>query len=298
MQSPLLNNESKLSSDSTGVRIAPTARKHDANGKPVVSSKLKLCTGVALIHENMITRLGIQHAWSTSEHLYLRGVAGEMSELHDVLSSNLVEVAVLGVVPDVDDHHEAAAQVIRRAVAEYSHIKWIVMSTSVSQALRETAEAWGAMAFIEEPIDLSRLDSIIMWVVVGRKVFDTSSRPSALQATAIMGREPRPPRPHVKPNTLVVDSVDTPSVSRIQKGDAGESKLFLDTPISKLSERETEVLRNLAAGMTNQQIADQLFLSVKTIETYRSRLKKKLGIKDRAEIVAVWQAHQSQESSI
>lgn len=49
-----------------------------------------------------------------------------------------------------------------------------------------------------------------------------------------------------------------------------------------LSRRENEVLALLARGHSNQQVADQLFLSVKTIETYRSRLTKKLGVRDRA----------------
>lgn len=52
-----------------------------------------------------------------------------------------------------------------------------------------------------------------------------------------------------------------------------------------LSPREREVLKLLALGHTNQEIADRLFLSVKTIETYRSRLSEKLGLKTRAEMV-------------
>lgn len=52
-----------------------------------------------------------------------------------------------------------------------------------------------------------------------------------------------------------------------------------------LSEREREVLRLLALGHTNQQIADMLYLSVKTVETYKSRLKDKLGCEGRAELV-------------
>lgn len=54
---------------------------------------------------------------------------------------------------------------------------------------------------------------------------------------------------------------------------------------SGLSERETEVLRLLAAGHTNQEIADRLYLSIKTVETYKARLKEKLGIKGRAQLV-------------
>jgi two-component system, NarL family, response regulator NreC len=53
----------------------------------------------------------------------------------------------------------------------------------------------------------------------------------------------------------------------------------------KLSEREEEVLRLLARGYTNQEIATRLFVSVKTVETYRGRLAQKLGLKKRAQIV-------------
>jgi two-component system response regulator NreC len=52
-----------------------------------------------------------------------------------------------------------------------------------------------------------------------------------------------------------------------------------------LSDREREVLQWVARGYTNQEVADQLSLSVKTIETYRSRATTKLGLKSRAALV-------------
>ncbi len=52
-----------------------------------------------------------------------------------------------------------------------------------------------------------------------------------------------------------------------------------------LSEREKEVLKLLAMGYTNQQIADAIYLSVKTVETYKARLKEKLSLRGRAELV-------------
>ena len=51
-----------------------------------------------------------------------------------------------------------------------------------------------------------------------------------------------------------------------------------------LSQREAEVLRLLAQGHTNQQAADRLAVSVKTIETHRKRLSDKLGLKSRAQL--------------
>ncbi len=56
-------------------------------------------------------------------------------------------------------------------------------------------------------------------------------------------------------------------------------------PAQLLSEREREVLRLTAAGYTAQEIADQLYLSPKTVETYRHRVMQKLGFSRRSELV-------------
>jgi two-component system, NarL family, response regulator NreC len=52
-----------------------------------------------------------------------------------------------------------------------------------------------------------------------------------------------------------------------------------------LSERETEVVQGVARGYSNKDIATQLSLSVKTVETYRARAMEKLGLESRAALV-------------
>ncbi len=54
---------------------------------------------------------------------------------------------------------------------------------------------------------------------------------------------------------------------------------------SVLSQREREVLQLLAMGHTDQEMADKLYLSIKTVETYKARIKEKLGLRGRAELV-------------
>jgi DNA-binding NarL/FixJ family response regulator len=54
----------------------------------------------------------------------------------------------------------------------------------------------------------------------------------------------------------------------------------IQDPLSVLSQREREVLQLVVEGQTSAEIAEKLFLSVKTIETYRSRLMQKIGIKN------------------
>ncbi len=56
-------------------------------------------------------------------------------------------------------------------------------------------------------------------------------------------------------------------------------------PPDDLSEREVDVLRLIALGHTNAEIAERLYLSVRTVETHRSHLQQKLRLSTRAELV-------------
>jgi len=57
------------------------------------------------------------------------------------------------------------------------------------------------------------------------------------------------------------------------------------TPDSLLTLREQEVLKHIAAGESNKQIARALDLSVRTVETHRLNIKRKLGIEGQAELI-------------
>ena len=58
-----------------------------------------------------------------------------------------------------------------------------------------------------------------------------------------------------------------------------------ESRLRALSERESEVFRLVALGHSNAEIAEAMFLSVKTIETYKGRMMKKLSLGTRAELV-------------
>ncbi|PLX45954.1 MAG: DNA-binding response regulator [Deltaproteobacteria bacterium] len=63
---------------------------------------------------------------------------------------------------------------------------------------------------------------------------------------------------------------------------AGGGKL--DSPLEELSNREIQVLRRLAMGQVNREIAEALSISIKTVDTYRQRILKKLGLRNNAEL--------------
>jgi two-component system, NarL family, response regulator NreC len=79
----------------------------------------------------------------------------------------------------------------------------------------------------------------------------------------------------------------TPSVTRslledyLRRVRAGQEQTSYD----ELTDREREVLTLVAEGYTNQEIADQLVVSIKTVETHRSHIMDKLSLRTRAQLV-------------
>lgn len=70
--------------------------------------------------------------------------------------------------------------------------------------------------------------------------------------------------------------------ARLAQAEVEAARKAADDP---LSDREREVLRLLALGHTNQEIAKQLYISVRTAETHRAHIMQKLGLGTRAELV-------------
>jgi two-component system response regulator NreC len=95
---------------------------------------------------------------------------------------------------------------------------------------------------------------------------------------------------------VLKESADAELVEAVRAAFAGErylnprlgAKVAAEPPPGPpdgLSPRELEILRMIALGHTNAQVADELFLSVRTVETHRAHIQQKLGLNDRSELV-------------
>jgi two-component system, NarL family, response regulator NreC len=94
---------------------------------------------------------------------------------------------------------------------------------------------------------------------------------------------------------VLKEAADDELVQAVRMAAAGETYLqpalgarLAAEPESRatdLSERETGVLRLIALGHTNAEIAGQLYISVRTVETHRAHIQQKLGVSTRAELV-------------
>ncbi|EMI46401.1 transcription regulator LuxR [Rhodopirellula sp. SWK7] len=262
---------------------------------------------VVVIHPGSIERLGIHHSWSTSSFVEVCGVAADCDEAHEYLVDKTVRVAILGLATGSNSSATVNVSILRDTLRRYPTLKWIVLSPQPCPDCREAAKAAGAIGYFDHPQTSEQLESAVAWADLGRLVgwhdSSSASHKSAASHNDPAHQDAGPPATsaheavHHQPIQRSISTsekdkwpnyvwkVDPSHASQAAPQSAGSAP-NPSAGLKQLSAREREVLEGLAAGQTNQQIADGLFLSVKTIETYRSRLKQKLGLKDRADIVA------------
>lgn len=82
-----------------------------------------------------------------------------------------------------------------------------------------------------------------------------------------------------KGHRYITDDATEALALKVARGSAGQ------TPLDTLSMRELQVLRRLAMGHTSREIANAYSISVKTVDTYRARLLKKLNLRNNAELI-------------
>ncbi|MFB7493704.1 response regulator [Streptomyces sp. NPDC056161] len=85
-------------------------------------------------------------------------------------------------------------------------------------------------------------------------------------------------------DALVSPAVTVRLLRRLEETERGPASA--DPATAGLSERELGIVRLVAVGRTNQEICDELFLSLSTVKTYLARIQAKLAARNRVEIAA------------
>jgi len=144
---------------------------------------------------------------------------------------------------------------IRRLTAEHPEVAIVVLTTYADDSSVLDALRAGARSYLTKDADYTDIARALRAAVGGLTVFDPRVHATLLAATEA------PPKPE-------------PARS---------------APPDGLTQREAEILGMIARGMTNPEIAAQLFLSNHTVKTHISRIFAKTGSRDRA--AAIGYAH-------
>jgi DNA-binding NarL/FixJ family response regulator len=200
---------------------------------------------VFIADDHPVLRVGLRTLVESQSDMVVVGEAGDFPQTLAQVISLRPDVVTLDIsMPG--GAGLAGIETIRQSVPE-SRI--LVLTIHDDPAHLRTALAMGATGYLVKSAADSELIGAIRAVHNGRTFVDAQS------------------------GTTIVAPPSTAAASTAHK-----------SALDQLSDREREVLQFIAQGHTNQAVADQLDLSVKTVESYRARLMEKLGMKTRADL--------------
>lgn len=202
---------------------------------------------VLIVDDHVMVRKGLRLAIEAHPDIAVVGEAGTVHEAIEVAARTTPQVITL----DLSMPGPSGVASVSRLRAAVPNARIVVVTMHDDPAYVRSAIAMGAAGYVNKSAADTELIAAIRAVARGRVFIDVG-------------------------DAGTLETILNPS-----SGAAGKA------PADSLSEREREVLTQVARGYTNQRIADDIGLSVKTVESYRSRLMKKLGLKDRADLVRV-----------
>lgn len=210
---------------------------------------------VLIVDQHEIMRAGIKQACSARDDIEFAGEASSFEEGCRMARATNPDVAIID--PECDSVVDLDG--IRRLHEEMPELKILVFTSNDGQDYAQQIMEAGASGYLIKVAGLDEIQVAIRLVHLGR-IFISHTR----------------------------QAVSTPKSNRaapMTSAPASGHDHSAPIPSAQLSSREREVLALLGDGMTNKQAAEQLFLSVKTVETYRARIIRKYGLRDRAELV-------------
>ena len=200
---------------------------------------------VLLVDDHPIVRQGLARLISQEADLEVCGEAGDVPAALQAVGDLSPDI----VVADLSLKEGSGIDLIKTLRSQSSDIPILVLTMHEESFYAERALRAGARGYLTKQEASEKILTAIRQVVLGEIYVSDRLSPKLLQRL-ITGA----------PNT------DDPLVSR-------------------LSDRELQVFLLIGEGRGTQEIATQLHLSVKTIETYRAHLKEKLDLRDARELV-------------
>lgn len=195
---------------------------------------------VLIVDDHPIVREGLSALMGLQSDFEVVGQADDVLSAVKLLETIPVDVAVI----DVSLKTGSGLDLVRRIKAQYPEVRMLVSSMFDDSLYAERSLQAGALGYINKQEAGKNIIAAIRRVHAG-KVY-----------------------------------LSEPTQERLLQRSIGGVMAVPKTPIETLTERELQIFRLIGQGTATVNIAQELHLSVKTVETYRQRIKSKLNLDD------------------
>jgi len=203
---------------------------------------------VILVDDHHIVCEGIKALLSDNQHITIMGCVRNLPELLIKLRILPIHVILINAY-EPGDHDIDMIRVILR---EHPQIKILIMAMNIQESFILRTLKAGAKGFLSKDTDRAEMIEAIMTLRSGYDYYSKSIS-----------------------NIILKRYLNQP----------GAQQAIRNTHTGSLSERELEVLRLFAESYTNKEIADKLFVSIRTVESHKNNIMRKINLKTTVDMV-------------
>jgi DNA-binding NarL/FixJ family response regulator len=225
---------------------ASTAAKTKRTAATAAAPEEKRKFRIVLVEDHPIVRQGLAQLINLQPGLSVIGEAESAAKALDLVRANKPDLVIL----DVSLPKTNGLELIKQLKAEKPNLPMLVISMHDETLYAERALRAGARGYVMKKEPSEKMLLAINRVLKGEIYVSDRMKQKMLQ--------------HLVNNQIPEENT---------------------SPLDHLSDRELEVFQLLGNGFATRQIAEQLNLSIKTIESYRENLKLKLSVKSGAELI-------------
>lgn len=200
---------------------------------------------IIIVEDHPVLREGLKKIINHEEDLSVIGEAWDVPSAWAAIKAKKPDLVII----DISLGESNGLELIKELKMHYEALPILVLSMHDEALFAERAIQAGAMGYITKSEQTDVLLAAIRKVLSGKY--------------------------------YVGDSI----VSRIFNRLFNYPKNLKKSPIERLSNRELEVLQLMGMAKGSRQIAEALYLSIKTVQTYQQRIKDKLGLKNTTELI-------------
>ena len=222
-----------------------SAKERKATGRGASPVKTDGKASILVVDDHPIVRQGLADLLDSQDDFFCCASAGDLVKAQEAVDAQKPDVVLLDLRLGQADGLES----IKTLISRFENLRIVVISQFDETVYAERSLRAGAMGYVMKNQATEEVLGAIRAVLAGQVYLSRTMTNRVLQ-TNFTGKS----NPHA-------------------------------ASAEKLTDRELHVLQLLGVGISTRKIAEQMHLSIKTVETYREHLKQKLGLSNSTELV-------------
>ena len=235
---------------------------------------------VAIADDQELVRAGFAMVINSQQDMHVVSQASNGSQIVELSKSQNPDIILMDVRMPVMDGLEATRKILQQKTNENTKI--IILTTFDLDEYVMAAIHAGASGFLLKDTEPETLLNSIRTVYQGNAIIAPTATKRLIENMIQQGKVATNTTENSAANYTAQVSYDVQANPAAQET---QSCAYTNSAITELTDREREVLVEIAHGLSNQEIADKLFISLPTVKTHVAHILGKIDARDRVQAV-------------